>query len=56
MTPSPVATAAHLASAGLAVTILDRQQFPRDEVCGDFVGPAAQLAELGTQALRPHAR
>lgn len=43
--PAGAATAARLAGAGLRVTVLDRQAFPRDKVCGDFVGPAA-LVEL----------
>jgi len=30
-----------LARAGLRVILLDRERFPRDKVCGDFVGPAA---------------
>ncbi|MDB4948784.1 MAG: NAD(P)/FAD-dependent oxidoreductase [Gemmatimonadetes bacterium] len=41
--PAGAATAAHLARAGLRVTLLDRQRFPRDKVCGDFVGPAAMV-------------
>lgn len=44
--PAGASAAARLASAGLRVIILDRQSFPRDKVCGDFVGPAA-LIELG---------
>lgn len=43
--PAGASTAAHLAGAGLAVVVLDRQAFPRDKACGDFVGPSA-LAEL----------
>lgn len=43
--PAGSAAAFRLASAGLRVILLDRQAFPRDKVCGDFVGPAA-LAEL----------
>jgi len=43
--PAGAAAAAHLARAGCAVALLDRQTFPRDKVCGDFVGPAA-IAEL----------
>ena len=44
--PAGASAAARLASAGMRVAILDRQGFPRDKVCGDFVGPAA-LVELG---------
>jgi geranylgeranyl reductase family protein len=43
--PAGAATAAHLARAGVDVLLLDRSRFPRDKVCGDFVGPVA-LAEL----------
>jgi menaquinone-9 beta-reductase len=43
--PAGAATAAHLARAGVDVLLLDRSGFPRDKVCGDFVGPVA-LAEL----------
>ncbi|HKE75482.1 MAG TPA: NAD(P)/FAD-dependent oxidoreductase [Acidimicrobiales bacterium] len=43
--PAGASAAAHLAAAGLAVVVLDRQAFPRDKACGDFVGPSA-LAEL----------
>ena len=44
--PAGASAGARLASAGQRVAILDRQAFPRDKVCGDFVGPAA-LIELG---------
>lgn len=43
--PAGAATAAYLAREGLDVVVFDRYQFPRDKVCGDFVGPAA-LVEL----------
>jgi menaquinone-9 beta-reductase len=43
--PAGASGAARLASAGLRVLLLDRQRFPRDKVCGDFVGPVA-LIEL----------
>jgi geranylgeranyl reductase family protein len=43
--PAGASTAAHLASRGVRVLLVDRQQLPRDKVCGDFVGPAA-LIEL----------
>jgi geranylgeranyl reductase family protein len=43
--PAGAATAIHLARAGLSVLILERARFPRDKVCGDFVGPVG-LVEL----------
>jgi len=43
--PAGAAAAAHLASTGYVVALLDQKTFPRDKVCGDFVGPAA-IAEL----------
>jgi geranylgeranyl reductase family protein len=43
--PAGAATAYHLASAGMKVALLDQNKFPRDKICGDFVGPAA-LVEL----------
>lgn len=47
--PAGASSAARLASAGLRVLVLDQRSFPRDKVCGDFVGPAAlvELAALG---------
>ena len=50
--PAGASAAARLASAGLRVLVLDRQRFPRDKVCGDFVGPAA-LIELNALGV-PH--
>lgn len=43
--PAGAATAVHLARAGIDVLLVDRSRFPRDKICGDFVGPVA-LAEL----------
>jgi menaquinone-9 beta-reductase len=43
--PAGAAFAARLARAGYDVLMVDRAQFPRDKVCGDFVGPLA-LVEL----------
>src|SRR5215468_4655973 len=43
--PAGASAACHLARAGFRVVLLDQRRFPRDKVCGDFVGPAA-LAEL----------
>ena len=47
--PAGAAAAAYLAAVGLDVTVVDRQEFPRDKVCGDFVGPTAlvELERLG---------
>ncbi len=48
--PAGAAVAARLSASGLKVTLIDQQRFPRDKVCGDFVGPAA-LVELGDLGL-----
>ena len=50
--PAGAAAAAHLARGGLRVVLLDQQRFPRDKVCGDFVGPVAllELDRLGVTA------
>lgn len=45
--PAGSAAAFYLASAGYSTIILDKQKFPRDKVCGDFVSPIAQK-ELDT--------
>lgn len=47
--PAGAAVATRLARAGQRVLLLDRERFPRDKVCGDYVGPlaVAELAELG---------
>jgi geranylgeranyl reductase family protein len=47
--PAGAATAFHLARAGIDVLMLDAASFPRDKVCGDFVGPVAlrELSDLG---------
>jgi geranylgeranyl reductase family protein len=47
--PAGSATAAHLAQAGLAVTLLEKSAFPREKVCGDGLTPRAvtQLVKLG---------
>lgn len=47
--PAGAATAGRLARSGLDVLIVEAKRFPRDKVCGDFVGPVAlrELAELG---------
>src|SRR5215470_305338 len=47
--PAGAATACHFARAGFRVVVFDQGRFPRDKVCGDFVGPAAleELDRLG---------
>jgi menaquinone-9 beta-reductase len=45
--PAGAAAACHLTRLGASVIVLDRMTFPRDKVCGDFVGPSA-LIELDT--------
>ncbi len=47
--PAGASTAFHLARAGFDVLLVDSSAFPRDKVCGDFVGPVAlrELADMG---------
>ena len=45
--PAGAAVATHLARAGWRVLLVERQLFPRDKVCGDFVGPTALLELQG---------
>jgi len=51
--PAGSAAAAHLRAAGVDVTVVERGRFPRDKICGDFVGPVAlaELAGLGAADL-----
>ena len=51
--PAGAATACHLARAGYRVALFDQRRFPRDKVCGDFVGPVA-IAELENLDLLTH--
>jgi geranylgeranyl reductase family protein len=51
--PAGAAAACYLARAGYRVVLLDQHRFPRDKVCGDFVGPAA-LAEIEHLGLLSH--
>jgi geranylgeranyl reductase family protein len=51
--PAGAALAAKLAAAGVDVLVVERQRFPRDKVCGDFVGPVA-LAELTSLGVPVH--
>lgn len=55
--PAGAAAAVHLARAGWRVILIDRQVFPRDKVCGDFLSPyaLAELEGLGLAEL-PHYR
>jgi len=47
--PGGAATAYHLARHGLAVTVLEKSEFPREKVCGDGLTPRAvkQLIGMG---------
>lgn len=47
--PAGASTSIHLRRAGLEVVLLESKRFPRDKVCGDFVGPSAamELQRLG---------
>lgn len=51
--PAGATAAYYLAKAGHSVTLLERQSFPRDKVCGDFVGPIAikELQDMGITQL-----
>ena len=40
--PAGGCCAYHLAKAGHSVLLIDFQRFPRDKVCGDFVGNKRQ--------------
>lgn len=47
--PAGSATAITLARRGYSVALLDKEKFPREKLCGDFINPAnwPLLAELG---------
>ena len=47
--PAGASAATHLARDGLKVGLVDQHTFPRDKVCGDFVGSVAllELSRLG---------
>jgi geranylgeranyl reductase family protein len=51
--PAGAAAAFHFARAGYRVLLLDQRRFPRDKVCGDFLGPAA-LVEIEHMGLLSH--
>ncbi len=56
--PAGAAAACHLARLGASVIVLDRAAFPRDKVCGDFVGPSGlgELELLGVSAMEGYAQ
>lgn len=49
--PAGSSTAIFLARRGYSVALIDKQQFPREKLCGDFVNPATwpTLRELGVE-------
>jgi menaquinone-9 beta-reductase len=56
--PGGAAAACHLTRLGASVILLDRMSFPRDKVCGDFVGPSAliELDRLGISRMEGFTR
>lgn len=54
--PAGASAAVFLAEAGVRATLLDWASFPRDKVCGDFVGPVAlqELRNLGITELEEY--
>ncbi|MBV4360645.1 NAD(P)/FAD-dependent oxidoreductase [Pinibacter aurantiacus] len=52
--PAGAACAYHLCKSGLKVILADYQGFPRDKVCGDFVGPVA-IKECERMGISGHA-
>lgn len=51
--PAGSTAAYYLAKSGHNVVVLDRESFPRDKICGDFVGPLAikELQDIGITKL-----
>ncbi|WP_459212052.1 geranylgeranyl reductase family protein [Aquimarina rhabdastrellae] len=51
--PGGSALAGRLAQNGICTILIESQEFPRDKVCGDFVGPVAiaELQKLGIAGL-----
>ena len=49
--PAGSSSAIFLARMGYSVALIDKQQFPREKLCGDFVNPATwpTLRELGVE-------
>lgn len=52
--PAGATCAYHLCKSGLKVILADFQNFPRDKVCGDFVGPLA-IKECEYMGITNHA-
>jgi flavin-dependent dehydrogenase len=50
--PAGASAGYHLAARGHAVTLIDRAEFPRPKICGDWIPPAAmrELARMGLDA------
>lgn len=53
--PAGAAAACHFARMHFRVVLIDQHRFPRDKVCGDFVGPRAleELDRLGLSTQPP---
>ncbi len=47
--PAGAASAISLARRGYAVALIDKEEFPREKLCGDFINPSnwPMLAQLG---------
>jgi menaquinone-9 beta-reductase len=47
--PAGSAAAYYMAKAGMKVVVLEKERFPRDKVCGDFVSPGSikELQKIG---------
>ncbi|MGB0787915.1 MAG: geranylgeranyl reductase family protein [Marinirhabdus sp.] len=54
--PGGSALATYLSKENIKVLLIDSQSFPRDKVCGDFVGPVAlaELQKLGITGLEQY--
>ena len=50
--PAGSAAAITLARQGYAVALLDKERFPREKLCGDFINPISRpiLRDLGAVA------
>jgi geranylgeranyl reductase family protein len=53
--PAGATAAAHLATAGVDVLLVDQSDFPRDKVCGDLLG-GQSLVELARLGIHPAER
>lgn len=49
--PAGSSLAIRLANMGIAVTLIERERFPRDKLCGEFISPECRthFAELGIE-------